>query len=148
MNDFLRGDGWYAQRRPDGYMLTWEHAIPEGTRVHIATITEAEFERLADDPAALTSIAQAHEHEAVGYTMGPPQVAPERPPNDADNIYGPGWIARRTSDGYTLSWLINDPKVHFMSAERSTPITEAKFDRLRQNPDAFDEILREHNLNE
>lgn len=60
--------------------------------------------------------------------------------NDADHLYGEGWFAERTSDGFVLSWLSNDPVAHFVSKEVSVEISEEEFERLRRDPSAFLEM--------
>lgn len=66
------------------------------------------------------------------------------PDEPTDNLYGEGWIARRTPDGCTLSWLTNHPTAHVVSAEASADITEADFERLRHDPGAAYEVILEY----
>ncbi|MDN5724461.1 MAG: hypothetical protein L0G99_00830 [Propionibacteriales bacterium] len=66
-------------------------------------------------------------------TSGPPS-------NDADHAYGQGWVATRTSAGYTLDWMTGD----LNGSEGHAEITAAEFARLRTDPEAFTSIVLAH----
>lgn len=77
-----------------------------------------------------------------GFTTKPGKYP--RRVNDADHIYGSGWFAERTSDGFVLSWLSNDPVAHIVSKEVSAEISAEEFERLRSDPTAFEELALKH----
>lgn len=75
------------------------------------------------------------------FTLVSAPKPPPRPPSDDDNLYGEGWIARRTPEGCRLSWITNHPVAHVMSAEATATITEADFERLRDDPDCAPDVI-------
>jgi hypothetical protein len=60
--------------------------------------------------------------------------------NDADNIWGDAWHARRTDDGFELEYQTGD----LGGRERRFAITADEFEALRRDPSAFDTILHAH----
>ncbi|MGH2381126.1 MAG: hypothetical protein ACRDG7_07880 [Candidatus Limnocylindria bacterium] len=78
------------------------------------------------------------------FTLEPAPRPRPRPQSDEDNLYGEGWNAHRTGKGCTLRWLTNHPDAQLVSAEATAAITEADFERLRQNPGTSHEIIRKY----
>ncbi|PAX06967.1 hypothetical protein CKY28_12930 [Sphingomonas lenta] len=60
--------------------------------------------------------------------------------NDADNLWGPAWHARRTADGFVLQYDTGD----LAGRERRFDISAEEFARLRADPEQFDPIVRAH----
>lgn len=88
--------------------------------------------------------AYAHTFMSEFYTMEPAPRPRPRPQSDENNLYGEGWTAHRTPDGCTLHWLTNHPRAHFVSAEATAAITDADFERLRQDPGTSHELIRKY----
>lgn len=69
------------------------------------------------------------------YTFEDPPPPPRRI-SDENNLYGEGWVARRTAAGCTLGWDGGD----LVSKSVEVSITEEEFERLRREPSSFTEI--------
>ena len=72
------------------------------------------------------------------YTLGKPVVsAPVEHRNDADNLWGSGWHAERREQGCVLSFL----RAAQGGGEMTIPISEAEFEQLRHEPEAFGAVV-------
>lgn len=60
--------------------------------------------------------------------------------NDADNIYGQAWHAKRTGNGIVLDYDTGD----LAGTDRQVDITEEEFERLRADPEQFLPIVYAH----
>lgn len=65
---------------------------------------------------------------------------PKRPPNDADNAWGPAWHAWRTGDGFVLEYDTGDLGGHL----RQVAISADEFAQLHADPETFLPIARAH----
>lgn len=74
------------------------------------------------------------------YSFGEEHVTGGPPPSDENTVWGQGWKASRTADGFILSWLSGE----LVDKELTAEISREEFERLRSNPEAFDEIQFEH----
>lgn len=63
-----------------------------------------------------------------------------RHPDDADNVWGDAWHARRTDTGFELEYQTGD----LGGRERRFVISAEEFDRLRRDPSAFKTIIHAH----
>lgn len=74
------------------------------------------------------------------HTIGP-KITPGSPrANGEDHLYGPGFNAWRGESGCFLSW----DGGGYQGRDVTAPITEADFERLRQDPSAFGIIALAH----
>lgn len=73
------------------------------------------------------------------YPIQPPPPRRQRV-SDENNLYGQGWLARRTTDGCTLEWDGGE----IQTKPIKTAISEAECERLRNDPGSFAEIQFAH----
>ena len=78
------------------------------------------------------------------FTMGEEVTpAPRTYVNTPDLVTGPGWSADRSDEGIFLEWDAGQ----LMSKYVRVAITQEEFDRLRDDPAAFDDIWVQHDPN-